>query len=117
PESTPSAVLAHRYSFEIDATDSVGSADFGMVGNAAVSNGSLFLPGGGKQRDYAATTGNQLIELAETLNQSYAVTMEFWFQQRFARNWAKLFMAGRGFDGSYLSVTPRRQTGAQLNDM
>lgn len=117
PNSVPSAVLAHRYSFDVDTSDNVGSADFELVGNASVNSGSLDLPGAGYQRDYATATGTNLTELAATINQSYAVTIEFWVQQGWARNWAKLFMAGRGYNGSYLSMTPKRGDGENLSDI
>ena len=117
PESVPSVVLAHRYSFEVDATDVVHSADFELVGNASVSGGSLDLPGGAHATQYATLTGTQLTEMAETINQSPALTTEIWVRQEFARSWAKLLMTGRGFGDNYLSITPRRGTAPNRADL
>ncbi len=45
--AVPPPVLSHRYSFNTDASDSVGSAHGTLEGSAAVANGQLVLDGAG----------------------------------------------------------------------
>lgn len=103
------ATPAHRYAFAGNANDAAGSANLTLLGTATVAGGQLELPGGGLPRtNHASAQGTALTELAETIGGSAAISMEAWFNQDTAQNWAKLFMAGRGSGGEYLDITPRR---------
>lgn len=104
----PGPVLAHRFSFETDASDVVGDGDLETIGGASVTGGSLELPGGSPRSNHAAAAGPALTALAGTINDSYAVSMEAWFEQDAVQNWSKLFMAGRDSGFNYMGITPRR---------
>src|SRR5690348_4762874 len=63
------ATLTHRYSFDTDAGDSVGSADGVLQGNAYVTNGALVLDG-----------TNSSVQLPGDLFTNYdSVSFELWF--------------------------------------
>jgi hypothetical protein len=76
------AVLAHRYSFTTDASDSVGGANGTLQGAATVSGGALQLTG--QNTDY--------LDLPPTLLNDYsAVTVDMWVNFGAAQNWARLW--------------------------
>ncbi|MBI9017558.1 MAG: immunoglobulin domain-containing protein [Phycisphaerae bacterium] len=107
------AELVHRYSFEKGAIDSVGTANLNVNGAAIVADGVLDLPGGDIRTNNANASGAALTELANTINSSAAITMEFWFNQDAHMNWSKLMMLGASTEigtnaGLYMDVTPRR---------
>ncbi|QJE94263.1 LamG-like jellyroll fold domain-containing protein [Luteolibacter luteus] len=108
PNSGPSAKLAHRYGFNAGAIDIVGTADLTLKGGASVANGSLDVPGGPPRDSQAYAEGPALAEVAATIQNAYAVSIEAWFKQDVAQNWAKVVMAGKGSDGNYIDLTPRR---------
>ena len=63
------AVLTHRYSFEIDASDSAANADGVLLGNAVIANGVLVLDG-----------TNSSVQLPHDLFSNYdSVSFEFWY--------------------------------------
>lgn len=101
------ALPRHRYSFSDDASDSIGTADLTLAGGAGVSGGKLVLPGGGVRVHNAQAQGPALNEIASTINSATAITMEGWFTQEAAQNWAKLMMTGTD-TGQYMDITPRR---------
>ncbi|MES2658851.1 MAG: LamG-like jellyroll fold domain-containing protein [Verrucomicrobiota bacterium] len=104
----PATVLAHRYSFATNLADGVAHADLTAIGAAAVTGGQLNLPGGAPRTNHATAQGAALATLADTIQNGVGVSMEGWFNQDTAQNWAKLFMAGRGTGGEYMDITPRR---------
>jgi len=62
------AILTHRYSFDTDATDVVGGANGSLQGNAAVTNGGVFIG------------ANDGVGLPENLFTNYgSITFEMWF--------------------------------------
>lgn len=71
------AQLQHRWSFDTDATDSVGSADWTLEGNAMVTGGALVLDGSGTLADGNATRASQLGSNIN-INTYPAVTLELW---------------------------------------
>ena len=76
------AVLAHRYNFNADASDSVGGADGTLQGGASVSGGQLQLTG--NNADY--------LQLPSGMLQNYsAVTVDTWANLGPAQNWARLW--------------------------
>ncbi len=85
PPATAAPVLTHRYSFDKDATDSVGHADGTVHGGATVANGQVVLDG---QR-------GSYVELPGGLIAGYpAVTFEFWASLGTNRSWARVFDQG-----------------------
>src|ERR1035438_4938884 len=63
------AILTHRYSFDIDASDSVTNAIGVLLGNAVVANGVLVLDG-----------TSSSVQLPNDLFTSYdSISFEFWF--------------------------------------
>jgi len=79
--------LNHRYSFTTDASDSIGSANGTLFGNATVSGGALVLDG---------TTGTymQLPGSLFTAANSTALTVEFWATFGVNANFARVFDFG-----------------------
>jgi len=63
------ATLTHRYSFDTDAGDNIGSADGTLQGNACVTNGALVLDG-----------TNSSVQLPDDLFTNYdSISLELWF--------------------------------------
>lgn len=63
------AVLTHRYSFDVDASDSIGGADGTLIGNAVIDDGALVLDG-----------SNSCVELPNDLFTNYtSVSFELWY--------------------------------------
>jgi len=81
----PAGALQHRYSFNTDASDSVGHANGTMEGAATVSGGQVHLDG----------TRGTFVNLPGGLIAGYpAVTFEFWATLNTNRNWARVFDQG-----------------------
>jgi hypothetical protein len=96
------ADLQHRYSFTSDASDSVGTANGTMLGDAYVTGGSLYLDG---------TSGTYVDLPAGMISNYTAVTFEFWISPDVQPgNWAELYAFGdrdAGGAGSHmLMFTP-----------
>ena len=99
PASTgnPAAALQHRYSFNTDASDSVGHADGALEGAASISGGQVHLDG---------TRGTFVNLPGGLIAGDRAVTFEFWATLNTNRNWARVFDQGstngnRGGHGLY----------------
>ena len=109
PAGSIEPVLAHRWSFDTDATDATGGVTLTLNGGASISDGHLDLPGSAAPRTANASAGGAaLAALETTFKSSSAISIEAWFTQDEARNWAKLFMAGQPSGDVYLDLTPRR---------
>jgi hypothetical protein len=79
------ATLTHRYTFNSDASDSVGTANGTLLGDANVSGGSLVLDG----------TPGTYVELPPGLLEGYpAVTVDAWVTFNTAQAWARLWYFG-----------------------
>jgi len=78
--------LTHRYSFNVDASDSVGGANGILEGNAVVTNGALVLDG---VNSYLALPPNLLTNYT-------AVTMEAWVTDKGSADWARIWDFGSG---------------------
>lgn len=83
-------VLAHRWSFTTDATDSVGSATAELIGaNTKVEGGNLVLPGGTPRSAYAK------VPIGATMASASSLTVEAWFTPATAgQTWSKVWMFG-----------------------
>jgi hypothetical protein len=100
--------LAHRYSFQTDATDTIGVAHGTLMGNAIVTNNALKLTG--VSNDYARLPGGLVSGCA-------AVTLEFWATFGTNGNWARVFDFGTtttpGTSGQqFLFFTPHTSSGS-----
>ena len=68
-QTSHAAILTHRYSFDVDATDSVGNDNGILQGNALVTNGALVLDG-----------SNSSVQLPANLFTNYnSASFELWF--------------------------------------
>ena len=96
-----SATLAHRYSFENDARDSVGGNDGVLIDDASVSGGELRLDGApnGPSGDSMGFTNT--IDLGSSFGAA-GVTIEAWYTDNGSGSWSKLFSFGNGTSGSNL---------------
>jgi hypothetical protein len=94
------AVLAHRYSFTTDASDSIGGANGTLNGNATVTGGKLVLDGGGSYLDIPGAAIN--------IQTNSAITLEAWVTLDPANGtWARLFEFGNGTGGSEIYCAPQ----------
>ena len=93
------ATLAHRYSFENDASDAVGGNDGVLIDDAHVSGGELILDGSpngpsGDSMGFTSTVG-----IGSNFG-SNGVTFEAWYTDQGSGSWSKLFSFGNGTSGS-----------------
>ena len=86
-------VLAHRYSFTTDGSDSVGGANGTLMGGATVSGGKLVLDG--SFGTYLDLPGDQINIATNT-----AVTFETWVTFGDAQTWGYLFGFGNSINGA-----------------
>ena len=106
------AELAHRYSFNGNGVDSIGSADLQVIGGASFQATYLDLnnasPGGGAFDDQALATGAALSELAATIENAggKALTFEMWFNQDVAVRFPKVLTAGRD-TANFIYINPQ----------
>jgi hypothetical protein len=83
------ATLVHRYSFTMDATDSVGGANGILISNATVSGGQLILPGGPHGSGYVSLPGGII-----NISTNASVTFEAWTSIGATAEWSHLFEFG-----------------------
>jgi hypothetical protein len=81
------AVLAHRYSFETDASDSVGNANGTLMGNATITGGKVVLD---------ASSGTYVDLPAAVINvaTNTAVTLDTWVTFGETGDWSRLLNFG-----------------------
>jgi hypothetical protein len=83
----PYLALLHRYSFNGDATDSVGGANGTLMGTASIAGGALVLPGG--------TNGTAFCDLPNGIISSLSnATFEAWYKKTANLGWQRLFDFG-----------------------
>jgi hypothetical protein len=89
------ADLVHRYSFDTDASDSVGSADGTLMGDAFVSGEAVVLDG---NDDWMELPGSVI-----DINSYHSATIEAWFILDSLSNWQRVFDFGdtSGDTGGY----------------
>lgn len=76
--------LTHRYSFTTDASDSQGTANGALQGNATISNGQVVMDG-----------VNSYVALPPNLVTNYnAITLEAWVTDNGSTAWARIFDFG-----------------------
>jgi hypothetical protein len=82
--------LLHRYRFELDANDSVGTAHGELVGDAAIHDNAVVLTG--RKPSYVNLPNNLLDGLTD-------VTLEFWLTWSGGSVWQRLIDAGNSTAG------------------
>lgn len=104
-------MLAHRYSFTSDASDSIGGAHGKLLGSAVITNGALVLDG---------TSGDYLDLPGGLISGSSAVTVEFWATFGVNADWVRVFDFGNisGSSGvQYFFYSPHTSLGGQRMEM
>jgi hypothetical protein len=85
-----SGALTHRYSFTVDASDSVGTASGTLIGGATIVSGALVLNG-----------VNGFVSLPPSLVASYtSITIETWVTDNGSGSWARIFDFGNNTGGA-----------------
>lgn len=127
PNWTPEhAILAHRWSFNGDLTDSVGGSDAqiqnddaGSLGLSSVQNPeSIELYGGAKATSDYILLGSHLLSNLQDGGVK-PVTIELWATQQFVGNWSRIFAFGtdaNGDPGANGSLRMTWSTGTEIND-
>ena len=106
------ARLMHRYSFEIDASDSVGDADGTLENGAMIVDGQVILSGEGSSQVLPEFLGPHVALPSGkiALNTYTDASIEAWYTDRGTMTWGKLFDFGDRIDGAgthYIYYTPR----------
>lgn len=138
--STASAALVHRYSFDANANDSVGTAHGTVMGNtASFVGGQIVLDNPNNVGSGAFNNGatpdtgafvdfpNLTFSKAAAAGQYGAVSVELWVTMDQNRDWSALFSAGisSGLEGNsgggndhfpYVQLVPRTGDGGAGND-
>jgi hypothetical protein len=101
-------MLAHRWSFTSDLTDSVTGTAGTMSGSgASYEDGVVKLPGGNKDTCYIDLGANKL--------PSDSVTIEAWFTLRSQVNWTRVFVIGGSSGHATVFNSRRRDNGNACN--
>ncbi|MGA2245283.1 MAG: LamG-like jellyroll fold domain-containing protein [Verrucomicrobiota bacterium] len=87
------AVLAHRYSFTSDASDSVGGANGTLNGDAAISGGQVVLDG--TTGTYVGFPGAQI-----NIATNAAISVEIWATYGGGSTWSRLWEFGSGVNNN-----------------
>lgn len=100
---TAGSALVHRYSFQTDASDSIGSADGVLNGGAMVSGGELVLanptaPPSSGAGAYCDFPNNLVSSLS-------SITMELWATDAGSGNWARYYDFGTTSSGEGNAAT------------
>ena len=111
---TGAQVLAHRYSFVSDASDSVGGANGTIVppggaGTAVTINNGLVLPGGGGNNYSGYVTLP-----SEILTNCSSVSIECWLNQATANGWAEAIDFANNTSQTFGLITDPEDNGSHL---
>ena len=97
--------LVHRYTFNSDASDSVGNADGTLVNSATISGGAVTMPGGTTSSD----PGSSYVDLPNNLLTNFtAITIEAWVTDNGSEAWARIWDLGNSAGGEDVSDTGSR---------
>lgn len=109
------ATLANRWSFDTDATDSVGGNNGILEGGATVESGNLVLSGLGTGIDANRMSFTSPIDIGTTFGgvDGEGVTIETWYTDTGTGTWGKLFQFGTNAVGLELAFTHTRGNGEQ----
>jgi hypothetical protein len=100
--------LAHRYSFSIDASDSIGAADGVLCGDALITNNTVLLDG---------SPGTYVNLPGGLVSGCSAASVEFWATFGVNSNWARVFDFGEtngAYGQDYLAFSPHGDYGQTL---
>lgn len=140
--TSASGALVHRYTFDSDANDSVGTANGTVMGStASYAGGQIVLSNPTNTGSSAFNNGavpasgayvdfpNHLIRDAAAAGQNGAVSVEMWVTMGTHRDWSALFAAGissAAVEGNsaggndnfpYIQIIPRTGDGGAGNDL
>jgi hypothetical protein len=89
PANGPYIALRHRYTFNVDASDSVGGAHGTLMGAAVISNNAVQLPGG------ANNNASAYVDLPDGVISSLSnATFEVWARKDANVGWQRIFDFG-----------------------
>jgi hypothetical protein len=94
------AVLTHRYTFDTDASDTVGNADATLMGNATISGAKVVLDG-------SAGTYVDLPAAALNIATNPSVTFDIWVTFGETGDWSRLFDFGEEGGAKEIYFTPK----------
>jgi VCBS repeat-containing protein len=111
PLSQASPTPTHRWSFNGDATDSIGGANATLV-NANIVNGQLVLANTGNSGD--ANAQYAVLPIGSTIANNASLTFEGWFTMTANPNWQRV-MDFSNDTNNYIMVSPSAgETGAPV---
>ena len=104
------ADLLHRYDFEADASDSVGTADGTVYGSASVTGGGLYSGGSGilGQLSGGVPQNGVGLDASAVSGITGAFTIECWYTAAFGGGYTTAFSFSDGTTGNYVLGTPAR---------
>lgn len=108
--ATANAQLLHRYDFETDASDSVGTADGAIYGSATISGGGLYSGGSGilGQLSGGLPQNGAGLPASAVSGITGAFTIECWLQTPFGGGFTTAFSFSDGTTSQYVLGTPAR---------
>ncbi|MBN2162778.1 MAG: PEP-CTERM sorting domain-containing protein [Pontiellaceae bacterium] len=107
---TVNAELLHRYDFETDANDSVGTANGTISGSASIVDGGLYSGGSGINGTLVGGIPNNgvLISADAVSGITGAFTVEMWFTAPYGGPWNTAFSFSDGTTDNYVIGCPAR---------
>lgn len=104
------ADLLHRYDFEFDAYDSVGSADGALYGSATLAGGGVYSGGSGilGQLSGGLPQNGAGLPASAVAGITGAFTIECWMQTPFGGGYTTAFSFSDGTTANYVLGTPAR---------
>lgn len=108
--ATANAQLAHRYNFDVDASDSVGTADGTIYGSASIAGGGLYSGGSGILGQLSGGVPQNGVGLPASAvsGLSGAFTIECWLKTPFGGGYTTAFSFSDGTTSQYVLGTPAR---------
>ena len=106
------ATLAHRWSFDLDPTDSVGGNTGILEGGATITPGQMTLTGLGTSVDANRMSFTNPVDIGGNFGAT-GVTIETWYTDTGTGTWGKLFQFGNNAVGQELAWTHSRGNGEQ----
>jgi hypothetical protein len=104
------AGLLHRYDFETDASDSVGTAHGTVYGSASVTGGGLYSGGGwiNGQLNAGVPNNGALLDASAVSGITGAFTIECWMTAGWGGGYTTAFSFSDGTTANYVLGTPAR---------
>lgn len=104
------AQMLHRYDFETDASDSVGTADGAVYGSASITGGGVYSGGSGilGQLSGGVPQNGAGLPASAVDGITGAFTIECWLQTPFGGGYTTAFSFSDGTTSNYVLGTPAR---------